>query len=858
MKEYGEKTDQVLVELTLLGNEQAFSELVTRHEKAVKGTAFKVTQNPWSAEDAAQDAFVSAWMQLDALNDRSRFGSWVCAIAKNCARDLVIHYRNTVPDISLQIPDEGDLPDAAFAKEEEKRELHDAVGTLTEKIRDVVRLHYFEGYSVDEIAARLSLPAGTVKWRLSEGRKQLRKGYGIVEKEYNENETLLARVMRQVEELKLWRLKSDMSGFEETYRRVLENAKALDESKEKQHALADIRMMGYRWVPGMRCNETFEKIKQSALEGHNEDVMQQVVAVEMRRHAPKEEYLRKIVVPFLEENGFVKALAYAWFWYGMECIDAREYDKTREALRHVVELLDPTCVYYANAHAVFEVLDRVEKAKGRRLFGWDATGETLRWIGGKLYFWDQPGTSRGPYRDTGDSLLWNCEGCDSLIWDPNAKPGETIVSSSGKETWTLLETDRTVDTPAGTFSGCRVVKTTGDRNGTTDVETAFCFGVGIVWQRTVVHGFENVWRLSRYSLKGGEGAIPLAVGNRWEYVVDRLPDDIDVREYGNVYEVFSFENGKAILSSSKFYDGVGYRDNWAGKMKEVQATYWTEEDANGDEHLVDVETPLRRAEELAATKRQKIHTAVAADVVRRIFRTDPEFNPDYTEKGRWNFFEMSPVTKKDGKPRFSWSERHVEWKDMGSVPWAESQPLLGDLYSILQDAAGAAWSDEWKVGYRLKDEEAQMYGYAFRRSIEVFGDETVETPAGVFTGCRHVAINAANYPVCGTYYRSGKMEAWYAPGVGLVQYSRPMDGVPENVWQLTAYKGTGEGFFPVGDGFFRHYEPRKIAEGWRASVEYTFDEDESGIVCFRNTLGVQDRAHYEAALKKKEEEKGKK
>ena len=162
MKEYGEKTDQVLVELTLLGNEQAFAELVTRHEKAVKGTAFKVTRNPWSAEDAAQDAFVSAWMQLDALNDRSRFGSWVCAIAKNCARDLLIHYRNTVPDISLQIPDEGDLPAAAFAKEEERRELHDAVGTLAEKIRDVVRLHYFEGYSVDEIAAKLSLPAGTV------------------------------------------------------------------------------------------------------------------------------------------------------------------------------------------------------------------------------------------------------------------------------------------------------------------------------------------------------------------------------------------------------------------------------------------------------------------------------------------------------------------------------------------------------------------------------------------------------------------------------------------------------------------------------------------------------------------------
>ena len=105
MKEYSEKPDEVLVDLTLLGNESAFETLVLRHEKAVKGTAFKITRNSFSAEDASQDAFVSAWMRLDSLSDRSRFGSWVCAIAKNCARDLVSHYQSMVPDISLHLSD---------------------------------------------------------------------------------------------------------------------------------------------------------------------------------------------------------------------------------------------------------------------------------------------------------------------------------------------------------------------------------------------------------------------------------------------------------------------------------------------------------------------------------------------------------------------------------------------------------------------------------------------------------------------------------------------------------------------------------------------------------------------------------
>jgi len=88
---YNDKKDDTLVELTLLGNEKAYEELVRRHEKAVLGTAYKVTENRYSAEDASQDAFVSAWVNLDSLRDRKKFGSWVCSIAKNHARNLVVH-----------------------------------------------------------------------------------------------------------------------------------------------------------------------------------------------------------------------------------------------------------------------------------------------------------------------------------------------------------------------------------------------------------------------------------------------------------------------------------------------------------------------------------------------------------------------------------------------------------------------------------------------------------------------------------------------------------------------------------------------------------------------------------------------
>ena len=253
MKSYSEKNDETLVELTLLGDDSAFEELVLRHQRAVMGTAYKVTNNTHSAEDASQDAFVSAFINLPALRDPTKFGPWVCSIAGNCARTLNAHYRSAIPDISFDLLFSEDTEDnGSEIQYEETAELHEAVETLGEKIRETVKLHYFEDMSVSEIAKRLSVSVGTVKWRLSEGRKQLRKGYGIVEKSYNENEALVRKVMRQVENLKLWKLKNNMKGFEEEYRSVLNSVEELPKSKEKNLMLAETLVLGYWFIPENR------------------------------------------------------------------------------------------------------------------------------------------------------------------------------------------------------------------------------------------------------------------------------------------------------------------------------------------------------------------------------------------------------------------------------------------------------------------------------------------------------------------------------------------------------------------------------------------------------------------------------
>ena len=85
-----EHTDQTLVELTLLGDTDAYEALVRRHQGRVLSRAKWITGSDFMAEDAAQDAFVTAWMKLNTLKSPERFGPWVCTIAKNCAKNMVI------------------------------------------------------------------------------------------------------------------------------------------------------------------------------------------------------------------------------------------------------------------------------------------------------------------------------------------------------------------------------------------------------------------------------------------------------------------------------------------------------------------------------------------------------------------------------------------------------------------------------------------------------------------------------------------------------------------------------------------------------------------------------------------------
>ena len=270
------------------------------------------------------------------------------------------------------------------------------VEKLSEKIGAVIRLHYFEGLSVAEIADRMRISEGTVKWQLHDGRKRIRKELCAMNEKYTD--TLVQRVMKKVEELKLWQIKNDKSGFEKVYKNVLREVEELPECTEKHHALADVLMRGWWWIPGKKNDALFARIADAAMQGKNEEVMTFIVAREDSKvyGGAKIEFIRDKQIPCLEKAGFVKTLGSEWFWLGYFLFRIGKADEGYSAYDKVEEILDRNEDYrilVPYAKKMEKIIETAYKNKMTLDYFVGASTEEYRYINGKIKFTALKGVS---------------------------------------------------------------------------------------------------------------------------------------------------------------------------------------------------------------------------------------------------------------------------------------------------------------------------------------------------------------------------------------------------------------------------------------------------------------------------------
>ena len=175
-------TDAELVERARRGDRAAFDAIVERYQHVVFRTALAVTSNREEAEDAAQETFLRAFGHIGTFRGDSSLKTWLLAIAWregiSKRRSLVSRLRRTVStpeDEAFDPPAAGRTEEARVVDAEHALTVRRLVARLPQSYREALMLAAAGDYTFDEMSAALGVPVGTLKWRVSEARRQLRE-----------------------------------------------------------------------------------------------------------------------------------------------------------------------------------------------------------------------------------------------------------------------------------------------------------------------------------------------------------------------------------------------------------------------------------------------------------------------------------------------------------------------------------------------------------------------------------------------------------------------------------------------------------------------------------------------------------
>jgi RNA polymerase sigma-70 factor, ECF subfamily len=173
--------DAQLILATRGGDNAAFGQLVRKYQDRLFTSLVHVCGGREEAEDAAQDAFVQAYVKLKSFEGQSSFYTWLYRIAFNTA---ISRRRKQRTDQSVdrgreltggEPADERDGAEELLLRQERAVMVQQALSQLHAEHRAVVVLREMEGCDYDQIAEILDLPIGTVRSRLHRARLQLKE-----------------------------------------------------------------------------------------------------------------------------------------------------------------------------------------------------------------------------------------------------------------------------------------------------------------------------------------------------------------------------------------------------------------------------------------------------------------------------------------------------------------------------------------------------------------------------------------------------------------------------------------------------------------------------------------------------------
>ena len=165
--------DVELLKRHLDGDPTAFTEIFKRHRDQLWAVALRTTGDPEDAADAVQEALISAMRHAASFRGDAKVSTWLHRIVVNACLDRL---RRRAAHPTSPLPDDDHAPSTArddYDDRDTAADVHAALARLPAEQRAAIVLVDIEGYPVDEVAAMLEVPSGTIKSRCARGRAKL-------------------------------------------------------------------------------------------------------------------------------------------------------------------------------------------------------------------------------------------------------------------------------------------------------------------------------------------------------------------------------------------------------------------------------------------------------------------------------------------------------------------------------------------------------------------------------------------------------------------------------------------------------------------------------------------------------------
>ena len=173
--------DNQAIEMCQNGDQDAFHHLVDRYHNVLYGTAILMMGNRAMAEEAVQEAFLSAWRGIRGFKIGRPLKPWLTRVLIN--EVLTDKRRRSIPTDPIPEPDQPDAPSVSDDPDAlaDRVVVREAIAELDSDHRQVIVLRYSTDLTVPEIAKSVGIPEGTVKSRLSRAIARLREHLGEAE-----------------------------------------------------------------------------------------------------------------------------------------------------------------------------------------------------------------------------------------------------------------------------------------------------------------------------------------------------------------------------------------------------------------------------------------------------------------------------------------------------------------------------------------------------------------------------------------------------------------------------------------------------------------------------------------------------